>query len=198
MAAGLDTNSTEYYSGSAWVSIGGGSSPLTTKGDIYTYSTTDTRLAVGGDFSVLQALASETTGLKYANDLTTFTPTWTATVTNPVIGNGTLEGKYMRTGKQCFVKYRLVAGSTTTFGSGDWIFSLPFTAQLDGINIGVIAGGYSEDNGVAGYIISNALLNTSGHLKPLAGTTISPYSSTNPFTWANTDYLQFAIVYEVD
>jgi hypothetical protein len=170
------------------------------KGDLLAGTAADTvaALTVGSDHSVLQALASETTGLKYANDLTTFTPTWTGSVTNPVLGNGTLEGKYMRTGKQCFAKYRMVAGSTTTFGSGDWIFSLPFAAQLDGINIGVIAGGYSEDNGVAGYRIFGAIINTSNQLRVQAGTTISPYSSTNPFTWGNTDYLQFAIVYEVD
>jgi hypothetical protein len=60
-----DTNATQYYSGSAWVSIGGGS-PLTTKGDLYTYSTTDARLAVGTNGQVLQADSTEATGLKWA------------------------------------------------------------------------------------------------------------------------------------
>lgn len=41
-------------------------SPLTSKGDIYTYSTTDARLAAGADGLCLQTLASETTGLKWA------------------------------------------------------------------------------------------------------------------------------------
>jgi hypothetical protein len=170
------------------------------KGDLIAATAADTvaRLAVGADFSVLQALATETTGLQYASELVSFTPTWTATGSNPAIGNGTLEGKYMRVGKQCFAKYRLVAGSTTTFGSGEWNFSLPFNAQLDGINIGVICGGYSEDNAVAGYRIYGANINTSQQLRPFNGTGISPYNSTTPFSWGNTDYLQFAIVYEVD
>jgi len=61
-----DTNSTEYYSGSAWVAIGGGgSSPLTTKGDLYTYSTTDARLGVGTNGQVLTADSAEATGLKW-------------------------------------------------------------------------------------------------------------------------------------
>jgi hypothetical protein len=42
-------------------------SPLTTKGDIYTYSTADARLPVGTDAQCLTALASETTGLKWAS-----------------------------------------------------------------------------------------------------------------------------------
>ena len=60
-----DTNATQYYSGSAWVSIGGGS-PLTTKGDLYTYSTTDARLGVGTNGQILTADSAEATGLKWA------------------------------------------------------------------------------------------------------------------------------------
>jgi len=62
-----NTNSTEYYSGSAWVAVGG-SSPLTTKGDLYTYSTTDTRLASSGvNNDVLTVDTSTATGLKWAS-----------------------------------------------------------------------------------------------------------------------------------
>jgi hypothetical protein len=62
-----DTNATQYYSGSAWVAIGGGGSPLTTKGDLYTYSTTDARLGVGTNGQVLAADSAEATGLKWTS-----------------------------------------------------------------------------------------------------------------------------------
>jgi hypothetical protein len=44
----------------------GAASPLTTKGDLYTYGTSDTRLGVGADGTTLVADSAETTGLKWA------------------------------------------------------------------------------------------------------------------------------------
>jgi hypothetical protein len=45
---------------------GGATSPLTTKGDLWTYSSADARLGVGADGTVLTADASTATGLKWA------------------------------------------------------------------------------------------------------------------------------------
>jgi hypothetical protein len=61
-----DTDVIQVYSGAAWVTKSGGSSPLTTKGDLYTYSTTDARLAVGANGTTLVADSAEATGLKWA------------------------------------------------------------------------------------------------------------------------------------
>jgi hypothetical protein len=61
-----DTNATQYYSGSAWVTIGGSASPLTTKGDLYTFSTVDARLAVGTNGQYLSADSTAATGLAWA------------------------------------------------------------------------------------------------------------------------------------
>lgn len=65
----IDADNNIYkYTGSAWVNIDttGGGSPLTTKGDLYTYSTTDARLAVGTNNQVLTVDSSTATGLKWA------------------------------------------------------------------------------------------------------------------------------------
>jgi len=46
-------------------STAGGGSPLTTKGDLYTYDTGDQRLPVGADGQVLTVDSAETTGIKW-------------------------------------------------------------------------------------------------------------------------------------
>lgn len=45
------------------VTGGGATSPLTTKGDLWTYSTVDARLGVGGDGNCLKADSTQATGL---------------------------------------------------------------------------------------------------------------------------------------
>jgi len=61
-----DTDQILVYSGSAWVVKSGAASPLTTKGDLYTYSTADARLAVGTNGQVLTADSTAATGIKWA------------------------------------------------------------------------------------------------------------------------------------
>jgi hypothetical protein len=56
------------------------SSPLTTKGDLYTYSTTNARLAVGTDGYILTASSPQATGLQWASAATISGATVTPTV----------------------------------------------------------------------------------------------------------------------
>lgn len=62
-----------------------------------------------------------------------YTPAWTADTTNPAIGNGTLAGVYTLTGKMVDAWIYLLIGSTTTLGTGNWHFSLPFTVASLGV-----------------------------------------------------------------
>jgi len=61
-----DTNQVLTYSGSAWVAVGAGASPLTTKGDVYGFSTVDARIPIGANNTVLTADSAQALGLKWA------------------------------------------------------------------------------------------------------------------------------------
>ncbi|MEU6141398.1 hypothetical protein ABZ848_13640 [Streptomyces sp. NPDC047081] len=78
----------------------------------------------------------------------TYTPAWTAETTAPAIGNGTLTGKYAIVGKVCHFTTLVAFQSTTTYGSGNYYFSLPVTAgalgglpQFQGVAVNVTSGG---------------------------------------------------------
>jgi len=116
---------------------------------------------------------------------TTYTPTWTADGTAPAIGNGTLTGRYKTVGKSVLFSIRVLMGTTTTYGSGNWRFGLPVNSQSD-VNV-VVPVTYLH-NGVAWYygIANTEYLGQTSNITPLYGsTTATPITSANPFTWSS-------------
>jgi hypothetical protein len=135
----------------------------------------------------------------YEGAWTSYTPAWTAASSNPSIGNGSLQGWYKVVGKTCFVRGNIVMGSTTTFGSGEWYVSMPFTAShADAI----LMTANLLDNGTAWY---NATLNgaragfnhkTAIQYQGGAGTALD-VNATQPHTWASTDRFLWNGSYEI-
>ncbi len=124
---------------------------------------------------------------------TSYTPTWTASVTNPVLNNGTIDGRYKQVGKIVHFYINILMGSTTTFGAGDWRVSLPVTAQN---NFNVIANAMYLDNTIQWYEGSafNAFTGSTTTLTMYyTNTTVSNIS---PFNWASGDYLVITGAYE--
>lgn len=127
-----------------------------------------------------------------------FTPTWTGSVSNPAIGNGTIHGTYQRNGSVVTARYLIKMGSTTTYGSGVYALSLPpnvpaptpYTqsafasgaALMTDDSAGVSYPGVGFYNGTA-FNLYNSVS---------AGGPVSP---TVPFTWATDDVMRLQVTY---
>jgi len=132
-------------------------------------------------------------------DYSTFTPVWTATTTNPAIGNGVMNGRLVRINDLVIAQYEIRPGSTTTFGTGFWKFDYPVTYDPTGFfAFADIGFGRAYDANVATVynmhaVVDNASTTT---FRLSADSTGSAPSSTAPFTWTVGDELLFTIVYK--
>lgn len=127
---------------------------------------------------------------------TAYTPVWTASTTNPALGNGTLTGAYVQIGKTVHYRIRLRAGTTTTYGTGVYRFSLPVTAVATFAGAGEIIGQASLlDNSASSRYARNAYTydDTKVSLVDEAGNGVS---NTVPFTWASLDNVSIVGTYE--
>jgi hypothetical protein len=125
---------------------------------------------------------------------TTYTPTWTAVSVNPAINNGTLTGRYLVMGKTCFVRIQMTAGSTTTFGTGVWSFTLPFTTRSSDTPQIISALSLAATTYYAGAALAVTNTNT---VTPF-GTGTTGYTSAVPATWTSGNFVIIEGVYETN
>jgi len=163
------------------------------KGDLIAGTGADafSRLAVGSNNQVLMADSSQSTGIKWGGDWTSFSPT----TSGFTLGNGTLVGRFGRVGKTVSVYYRIILGSTSSV-SGDIRLGLPTS------NVGFGgASGWGEDVSTGSvYTMTIPITTDTAFLRFTAtnGTygTSSDASATVPFTWATGDQIITSFSYE--
>jgi hypothetical protein len=119
------TNSTEYYNGSAWVSVAGSSltSPLTTKGDVWGYSTVNARVPVGSNGQVLTADSAQALGVKWAGV--------SATKNYSLLSTTTTSGatSYSVTGLSGYENYLITLDQIAPTAGSSTIYQITFNAD---------------------------------------------------------------------
>lgn len=120
---------------------------------------------------------------------------YTPTLTNLTLGNGTSVGKYLRQGKKISVEYVFTLGTTSAVGSNPEI-TLPFTrASGYGTNLLQPLDGtaFFVDEGNATYngcvTSSTAQFRVYCIATGFSAGSLSPTSAANPFTFGSTDQL---------
>jgi hypothetical protein len=123
----------------------------------------------------------------------TYNVQWTAPTTNPTIGDGSLIGRYVRRGNLCRFQIILIFGTTTTAGSGNWSFSLPFASSTGVVSSTGVAPCHVRDAGLNNYerfglIPPNTSVMTT-FVQLDNATNVNFLNATTPFTWGNGDSL---------
>lgn len=109
-----------------------------------------------------------------------YTPTWTTDATPPSVGNGTLTGRYTLRGRTLLIQIDLLFGTTTSAGTGNWLFALPSGAT----GAAVAVGNSTATDVSAGFVGAYASV-----VNPAASNVVPLplFRDTVPFVWANTD-----------
>lgn len=116
-----------------------------------------------------------------------YSPSWTVTSGSaPSVGNGSLTGAYLIDGTDVEIFIRLVAGSTTTFGTGgSWRFSLPFS--LASATPFAVMSVDIRNTGVTLYPSFGLIADASTVLAYSVTGTPGQTNNNIPFAWGDTD-----------
>jgi hypothetical protein len=124
-----------------------------------------------------------------------FTPTWTGSATNPVYNNAVVGAAFKRESHMVHFRIAITMGNTTTFGTGQWSFSLPVAPGFDQV-VPVV---YTDSSAAVRFCGSALLTNGSGGIERLLGPVDAGNAGvTNlyPMTWATNDQIVISGVYE--
>lgn len=122
---------------------------------------------------------------------------WTPNLTGFTVGNGVQTARWRRVGRTIELRYKLTAGTTSSF-SGTFAVALPVAPAADYVTNQALngsAGLYDSSGGVTsrqGGAVIYAGSSSVICVAAVAGTV----TNTNPWTWAAGDILSFTATYE--
>jgi len=124
---------------------------------------------------------------------------YTPTLTNLTLGNGTMSAAYAKIGKLVVVRFRMVFGSTSSMGSFPGV-TLPFTAVTNTTSF-FTGSTQFEDAGTRNWLGHSRIATTTTFdwvIDTVVGSRVSIdfLSSTAPMTWAVNDNITTIFMYE--
>jgi hypothetical protein len=129
---------------------------------------------------------------------TAYVPVWTASTTNPTLGNGTSVGRYIRIGDLVVYLGKILVGSTTNVGVGGYSVSLPVqSANFTGGN-GIIGSAWIRDASGADYQGQVVDVGTTFVVRPGASSFggNSQWGAAAPMAHANGDFISWHCHYQ--
>ena len=126
-----------------------------------------------------------------------YTPTWAASGTAIGLGDATRSGRYALVGKTCYFRVALVMGSTTTFGTGTYTFTLPQTSVAVPNAVTMVGVGSVWDASPSGRYTCTARLASTTTVELIVDTTGAQVGQTAPITFAQSDQIGIYGSYEM-
>jgi hypothetical protein len=159
---------------------------------------TDSTFVVGNDLRIGGDL---TIGGNVVTDgWTSYSPTFSASGGGAAIGNGTITAKYSDFGKQRTLHIRMVTGSTTTYGTGQFLFTAPPGSPANARSVGVAyfqatAHSGTDPNRNADY--TGACLFSGSLIACKSNGATGNVDNATPFVWQASDELALQMTYEI-
>lgn len=143
-------------------------------------------------------LAPLTVSVPAMSEWVSYTPTWSSSGTQPVLGNGIISAWWRRVGDSVELRINTAFGSTTTYGTGNWKFSTPASLVIDTTKL------FNATNIGSGIAYDSSALSSKALTARYDGSTdgirlFSPegtggvVTATTPFTWATADEINITI-----
>lgn len=118
-------------------------------------------------------------------ELQSFAIAWSASGVAPALGNGTMTAWYTRQGRRVFFTMELVFGTTTTPGTGNWTFTLPYAPAVKQIGVAqAVEDGVNTEGGIVAFAGGSATFQVFPSEAPS-----NAMGSAVPFAWGTADRL---------
>lgn len=123
---------------------------------------------------------------------TAYTPTWTASTTNPTIGSSTVSGRYRLVGHTIDVRISITIGAGFSAGSGSYSFRLPSGIAATVVNTSEVMGMATVfDTSASSTFIYTAYLFSSIDVRLRDNSGVVTHAS--PMAWATGDKISILL-----